>query len=235
MKYYRIADLNVALQCETKTEKRAEKYLCNDFEKADIEIISDKADITSRAEKRGLSYDVAAYLIEGREFCKQLLDFNGVYFHSSAVVVDNKAYLFSAPSGTGKSTHTGEWLKLFGDKAYILNDDKPVVRVLSNGIYAYGTPWSGKHDISVNRRVPLQGICFLERGEQNKIELMPKQEAIVRLFHASMHQLNRENAQKELCILEKIITRIPIYKMQCLPNTEAAEMAYNFMSKAEVK
>ena len=72
--------------------------------------------------------------------------------HSSAVVVDGYAYLFSADSGTGKSTHTGLWKQHFGDRAYIINDDKPAIRKVDGEWYVFGTPWSGKTDTSVNPR-----------------------------------------------------------------------------------
>ena len=235
MNFYRIADLNVILQCEKTTERNAKKYLSGKFEKADIEIVSTKHDIEARASKHNLQYDNAAYLIEGQEFYIKLLDFNGIYLHASAVVVDGLAYLFSAPSGTGKSTHTEQWLKLFGERAFIINDDKPAVRVLNDGIFVFGTPWSGKHDISVNTKAKLQGICFLERGEVNEISIMPTQKAIIRLLHASLHKLSKENMQKELAIISTVIENVPIYQMKCLPDIDSAKISYEIMSKKELK
>lgn len=230
----RIADLNVVLNCETITMNNAQKYKFEFSDEPDIIIVSDSKDIQKRIVNTNFSYDTAAYIIEWQEFQKKMLDFSGVYFHSSAVVVDEKAYLFSAPCGTGKSTHTEQWLKLFPNKAFIINDDKPVVRVMDDGIFVYGTPWSGKHDISVNTRAKLQGICFLERGDKNEIDMMAKNEAVVRLFHAALHKLSREKMQKELNLISSIIEHIPIYKMKCLPNIAAAKMSYRVMSKPEV-
>ena len=98
--------------------------------------------------------------------------------HASAVVVEDEAYLFSADCGTGKSTHTSLWLKYLADKnPYILNDDKPAIRVTENGIFAYGTPFSGKNDINENKKVKVKGICFLEQAPQNSIEKLEISEA----------------------------------------------------------
>ena len=93
-------------------------------------------------------------------------NYNGCVLHSSSVVIDNEAYLFSAPSGTGKSTHASLWVKYLTEKEpYILNDDNPAIRIINGNIYAYGTPFSGKHDISVNQKAKLQGICFLKQSK----------------------------------------------------------------------
>ena len=84
--------------------------------------------------------------------------------------MDGYAYLFSANSGTGKSTHTGLWLEHFKDKAYIINDDKPVLKKENDSWYVYGTPWSGKYDINANKKELLGGIVFLERSKTNYLE-----------------------------------------------------------------
>ncbi len=147
-KYYNIADLNVTIDSFGTTEERAEKYRCEPFERTDIEVVS-RWEIT-KAKHPDVSDDVGEHMSTANSFYTKLLDFDGIRLHSSAVVVDGRAYLFSATSGTGKSTHTGLWLELFGDKAYIINDDKPAVRLRDGVWYAYGTPWSGKHDNSVN-------------------------------------------------------------------------------------
>lgn len=235
MSFYNIADICVKLNCEKITKRNAKKYLCNKNCVPEIIISTDRNEVATRAKKAGYQYDDAAYLIEGNEFYRKLLSYNGVYIHSSAIVVNESAYLFSAPCGTGKSTHTGKWLELFGDKAYILNDDKPAIRIIDDAIYAYGTPWSGKHDISVNKKVKLQGICFLTRDSENWIKSMDKHLAAMRIYHGSLRKLPLELLNKELDIINKIVDNIPIYEMGCTPTIEAAQMAYDVMSKGEVK
>ena len=230
---YRIADLNVEMEPDETTKVQAKKYIY-DFEKKDIDVVPGSYE-KYKSIPRDYEFKYYQYLSCGREFYKKLLDYNGIMLHASAVVVDDKAYLFSAPCGTGKSTHTGLWLELFGDRAYILNDDKPAIRVMDDGIYAYGTPFSGKHDISENKKVKLQGICFIERSEKNYISPMDTVMAISRLHHASTRNLPAEKLIRELEVIDKIVKKIPIWKMGCLPDFDAVQLAYRTMSNKEVK
>lgn len=92
------------------------------------------------AEHPEMNRDDWYYMLTGSDFYTQLLKFRGILLHSSCVVVDGAAYAFSADSGTGKSTHTALWLKHFGNRAYMLNDDKPAIRLVGDRVYACGTP-----------------------------------------------------------------------------------------------
>ena len=164
--YYKVANLVIRMSSFGRTVKQAEPYRCEPAE-PDIVITSNWQELQKN--QPHLSDEDCEYMCTGGNFYRQLLKYNGMLLHASAVVKDGYAYLFSAPCGTGKSTHTGLWLKTFGDDAYILNDDKPALRFEDGTWYAYGTPWSGKHDISTNVRVPVAGICFLHRAKENTI------------------------------------------------------------------
>lgn len=232
MNVYNIAGLNVGLDCQKRTMERAEKYKVSGFSgKVDFSIITTPEEIAA-INSPEYTEEIKAYLRECKIFYQKLIeDYNGMMIHSSAVVVDDKAYLFSAPSGTGKSTHTALWLKKFGGKAYILNDDKPAIRIIGDQVFAYGTPWSGKDDISVNKKVPIQGICFIKRDETNWIKPMSSSDAVVNLYHSSIKKVDREIALKIMDIISMIIERVPIYQLGCTPTVEAAEMAYKIMSR----
>lgn len=233
MSLYKIADLVVELNCYQTTLDNAKKYIIKDADeylKPDIVITTDLVKLKKLPTRGNYTDDVATYLFEGIEFARQLLKFNGVWIHASAVVVDGDAYLFSAPCGTGKSTHTSKWLELFGDKAFIINDDKPAVRIIDDEYWVYGTPWSGKHDISVNTKAKLKGICFLHRAETNSIKFMDKASAVKEILDTSHFRTTAEQMMKKLEILDKIVRNVPIYEMGCTPTIEAAKMAYEFMS-----
>ena len=111
--------------------------------------------------------------------------------HSSAVVVDGYAYLFSADSGVGKSTHTDLWLKLLGEKAFIVNDDKPAIRNIDGEWFVYGTPWCGKNNTNKNAKIKLGAIVFLERSEDNWIEQEEIKEAIPKFFKQTIRNCIR--------------------------------------------
>lgn len=173
------------------------------------------------------------YLESGRMYHAKVLKYDGMYLHASAVEYQGKAYLFSAPSGTGKSTHTRLWQACFGEHARIFNDDKPTLRRLDNTWYAYGTPWCGKDHININMKVPVAGICFLKQGPQNKIRRLSSQEAVNRILSQTIRKFRTE-ARLDLLLghLDKLVREIPIFELENLPVPEAAMLSYETMRKA---
>lgn len=227
-KFYKIADLVVAMDTIGRTFDQAEPYVCEEQEKIDIEIQSGLHEFSNRYPQADDS--LCEYMDTAKYFYRQLIDFDGFMLHSSAVVVDGRAYLFSADSGTGKSTHTQLWLDQFPG-SFILNDDKPALRLVDGKWYAYGTPWSGKHDISVNVGVPLAGIAFLERCEGNVICSFSGADAIFALFKQVNKKTGTAEFRKKLLdLLDKLITQVPIWKLKCNMDPEAAIVSYEAMS-----
>lgn len=231
---YEIAGLKVLMTTYHKeTMNRAKKYRAKNQwseDEADFEIDLGQDFYEEIYEKYMpySNYTTIEYMYTGSLFHRRLLEYNGCMLHSSAVVVDGYAYLFSANSGTGKSTHTELWLKHFKDKAFIINDDKPTLRLEDGQWYVYGTPWSGKHDINVNVRVKLGAIVFLERSEKNWIEPLDVKEAIPLFFKQTVRKLHTtEKMDMVLERMEQILTENPIYKMGCNISDDAVTTAYN--------
>lgn len=224
MKSYKICDLVVNMDLKySMIRDRAEKYLIEKSDSPDVIIESDEDSISRIKEiAPHLSKAECEVIHTTSMFYRRLLSYDGFMLHSSAVCVDNKAYLFSANSGTGKSTHTTQWLKLFGDKAYIINDDKPALKIENGNVYVYGTPWSGKSDLNLNVRVPLQGICVLERSEKNFIEPLDKGVAVYKLMNQTLRPPFEAHMDKLLSLLDIVITKTPIWRMGCNISTEAA-------------
>lgn len=167
------------------------------------------------------------YMYTGSWFYRVLLTHNGCMLHSSAVVVDGYAYLFSANSGIGKSTHTKLWLEHFGDRAFIINDDKPSLKMENGQWWVYGSPWSGKYDINVNTKAKLGAIVFMERAEVNQIEPLDVKAAIPLFFNQTIRKLNDvDKMDLALEKMEKVLTSNPIYKMGCNISDEAVVTAY---------
>ncbi|WP_456081167.1 hypothetical protein [Mediterraneibacter sp.] len=214
------------------TEKRMEKYRIQVNNKKDAKISIGFTRQFGEKEKKkylGVTLEQVEYVYVGAEFNRKILKYGGIMIHSSAVEVDGKAYLFSAPSGTGKSTHTKQWQKYFGtDRAIIINDDKPVLRRLEDGWYAYGTPFSGKTDENVNKKVKLQGICMLERGE-NRIRQIQPAEAIPLILQQTIRPKNEKYLGKMMEIMDQLLREVPVYRMQCDISEEAVKMSYEAM------
>lgn len=231
--YYRIAGLTVKMDTFGKTAERGKKYICEPCENIDIEISSktlEEEGFDAKAKWPFFDDDEREHGVTGLLFYRDLLRFNGMKLHSSAVVVDNKAYLFSANQGTGKSTHTRLWLKLFGDRAYIINDDKPAIRLEDGVWYVYGTPWSGKNDISVNAKVPLGGIAILNRSEINEISRFFGIDAILAIITQVNKPKKAEYRTKLMNLLDNLVSTIPIWELKCNMDPEAAIVSYEAMS-----
>lgn len=235
---YKIADLIVEFNAKYEmTRKRAEKYACNQELEKDITIeISDKRIENLEKKNKQNTKETSEYMIIGTEFYKALLSYNGCLLHSSGVVIDDEAYLFSADPGTGKSTHTSLWLKYLKDKnPYIINDDKPAIRIFEDGIYCYGTPFSGKHDISENKKVKVKAICFIEQAKENSIRKIEIKESINLFFAQTTIRLNKEKMEKLLDIMEIVLKELPIYKLSCNISEEAVMLSYNTMKGTQFK
>lgn len=167
----------------------------------------------------------------GWQFYRALLNFNGLYLHSSAIEWEGKAYLFSGPSGMGKSTHTRLWQSIYPD-ARVFNDDKPALRCLDGTWFAYGTPWCGKDGININMKVPLGGICFLRRGETNSIRRLTNLEATARIISQTTRRFKtEERLDLLLSHVEKLVTMIPVYELHCLPDADAARLSSSTMRR----
>ena len=209
-------------------EKRAEKYLCASTEKYDFNLCSSWDKVKKRHPE--LCDDTGEYISTGFNFYKKLLEYNGIMLHSSVVGYNGKAYLFTADSGVGKSTHTKLWLELLGDSAFILNDDKPALRILNGKWFAFGTPWSGKHDISENAGLPIAGIAVLSRAQENKIVPFNGRDAIKLIIKQTNRPKEKEDCEIFLGLLENLFTEIPVWKLECNTSLDAAKIAYETMS-----
>ena len=238
LKQYRISDIEIGLKSKEdgRIYRQAERYASPGGKPYQAEIsLDDEFLLSMQKENPHLSLDECEYIWTGYEFCKKLLDFDGFMLHSSGIAYENKAYLFSAASGTGKSTHTEIWQKVFGeDNAVIINDDKPAVRMVDGKFYAYGTPWSGKSDKNLNIKVPLQGICFIERSKNNHIERITSKEALLLIFNQTVRPPELDIMDKLIVILDSLLKTVPVYKLGCNMEDEAAIVSYNGMKDGKV-
>ena len=155
------------------------------------------------------------------KIAEKLLERNTLLLHGSTVAVDGQAYLFTAPCGTGKSTHTRFWREVFRDRAVMVNDDKVFLQLRQEGVWAYGSPWTGKHGIGNNISAPLKGICFLRRGTENRIQKAEPQEWLPELIHQCFLPEDRYAS-----LVQQLAQRIPLWEMSCTKDPQAAAIAY---------
>ncbi len=164
-----------------------------------------------------------------RKIADKMLSYETMLFHGSAIAVDGQAYLFTAKSGTGKSTHTRLWREVFGDRAVMVNDDKPLLKVTDSGVTVFGTPWNGKHRLGKNNSAPLKAICILERGETNEISIISTSDALPKLIQQMYRSQDHSLLSKSLELISKLVHQIPIYNLYCNISYDAVNTAYNGM------
>ncbi len=227
----KLADLIIEIKARYKyTYDMCRDYLCDDYKKINFTVFATQEQLEAEKIK---TPDFPPEILENtciyRNLCTQILKYNAVFIHSAAISVDNHAYLFSANSGTGKTTHMNLWLKCFGERAFVINGDKPILRISKNNIFVYGTPWCGKEGENKNVSVPLSGICILERSNINRIEKIDTKNALLFLLSQTIHP--SVPAYKALMFdnLGQVLERIPVYKLGCNMDSEACCVAYNAM------
>lgn len=164
-------------------------------------------------------------------FMRAAVRYRTMLVHSSAVVYEGRAYLFSAQSGVGKSTHTKLWLREFGDRVRIFNDDKPVIRIYDDRVTVYGTPFDGGSGIALNESYPLGAIVFLERGEHNSVRVPSQKEILQQLYFSTVRRVGRVSAE---AMLENFAALLPLarfYLLTCNMEPEAAHVAFDAIIK----
>lgn len=224
----------------TSTQEYCKRYLCKGKQDAVVEITP--ADISceqstidmERAQLGMPAWQVDEDLLEQtalqRKVAEKLFDYDTLLVHGSVISVDGEGYLFTAKSGTGKSTHTRLWREMFGERAVMVNDDKPFLHVSPDEVRVYGSPWNGKHGLGNNIDVPLKAICILERGEHNEIARISAKDAVPMLLQQSNRPQKPALLPKYLELLEHITDKIAFYRLKCNMDPEAAQIAYQTMS-----
>lgn len=164
-----------------------------------------------------------------RKVATELLNRNTILLHGSTVAVDGAAYLFTAPCRTGKSTHTRFWRETFGQRAVMVNDDKAFLKITDSGVFAYGSPWSGKHGLDTNICLPLKGICFLRRGDENVIVPAMPEACLGALQHQCFMPEGSRGEKQAVALVGMLAQAVPLWEMACTKDPAAALISYGAM------
>lgn len=167
------------------------------------------------------------------DFFKKIINYDSIMIHSSAVKYKGKCYLFSAPSKTGKSTHTKLWERIYGDDVEIINDDKPIIRLIDGKLYAYGSPFAGGTYKFKDGRGELSTIVFVKRAEKNSIRSLTNKEVMPLLMNEIIKKVGREMMNKILDILEIIVLNTEFYELCCNMDDDAAVLAHDTIVKED--
>ena len=216
---------------------------CTDYltdEPADYSVTTTQADIDFECEKSAREDEIEgiptrhfsdSYLEElavYRKIAEQMISYDTILFHGSVVAVDGVGYLFTAKSGTGKSTHTRLWREYFGDRTVMVNDDKPLLHI-ADTVTAYGTPYNGKHRLGTNISVPLKAICILTRSADNHIEPITREQAYTMLLQQVYRPADMLKMAKTLELMDRLADSVKLYRLGCNMDISAARVAYEGM------
>lgn len=150
--------------------------------------------------------------------------YDTLMIHASVIAYEGKGYVFLGRSGTGKSTHSRLWLEHISG-TWLLNDDNPVIRVIDDQVLVYGTPWSGKTPCYKNEAMPLGGVVRLSQAPYNKIEQLKPLQAYASLMPAcSCMRWDRKSTDALHSTVEKVITKVRGWHLECLPDGDAARV-----------
>lgn len=211
----------VARVCEGYTVASADNY--------DIEVRITEEDLEHEPQPE--SFVAPPHVLEStavyRRIAERLPAFDAFVMHGSVIAVDGVAYVFTAKSGVGKTTHTRLWLEKFGDRAHVLNGDKPIIRFIDGVPYACGTPWRGKENYGINEMLPLCGIVFFARGVENKAYPVDRERAFFSISGQIYRSRERDAILKTMALTDKLISSVKLVGAECNMEREAADVVYD--------
>lgn len=236
MPVYKIAELPIRIIPVTpQTEQRLRPYW-TDSETFEFDASTNPAEIEAfiaKSEKKCLPYLAEDALVLTKISKAILNGYNGCFFHSSSLALDGEGYLFTALSGTGKSTHTKNWCTLFDNRITMINDDKPLIRKMHDGYYVCSTPWMGKSDIGCNMSAPIKAIYVFKRGEKNIAVPTTPAKQIRQLMEATLLPENKENMVKLLSLFNDLFLHVKLIELYCTPDIDSARVAYEAAQKPQ--
>ncbi len=216
-------------------EQFVTEYLTDEAPHFTINITEDI--LLKRKEK--LKADYPIHYMEFLEIYRHICDFvtaqGGMLMHGAVIGFEGSAYMFTAPSGTGKTTHIKQWQKLYGNKVSIINGDKPLIRQMGNDFIVYGTPWCGKEHFNCNTQAPLKGIVLLSRGKENSISKINPADFNAFLLRQVYMPKNPEGVMKSLDFADRLFSSVPLYNLKCNISTDAARVACEEITKGVAK
>ena len=200
-------------------KQQKEQYINDRYEEASI--LTNNIDIYIKKDYKDIkdTIDIFKLLMLDKLFSLN----NIILLHSSYIKYKNNAILFSAPSGTGKSTQANLWNKY--ENAEIINGDKTAIQKVNRIWYAYGLPYAGSSDIFKNISTPISAIVVLRKGSKNKVEKLTLKEAFKHIYSETIINIwDEQFVNMVVDMILDIIDNIPVYLLSCLPNQDAVEL-----------
>lgn len=226
-----VAGLNIGIEFTHKYVARVCRKYLTDAE-PDFSVTTTPEDWEAErlaAEDENIRKCILEFTCIHREIAKRLPEYDAFVMHGAAMSANGKGYLFTAPSGTGKTTHIRMWQERFPEQVGCINGDKPIVRKIDGQFYFCGSPWRGKERYGSPVMLPIGGICLLERAKENSIRKVTAAEIFPQLSHQVYFHKDPEMLLKFLTLFDEMLSNVPIYRMGCNMDPSAAEMSFAAM------
>ena len=231
MQIYRIAGLDIAVDPRYNyTEKLMADYAVDSSEyelsvTVTDEMIAYEQELGEKIHHVPQRADVCESVAILRVICDYIIDKGGFFLHCSCLKYHDKAIIFTAPSGTGKSTHAALWKAHFGDEVEMINDDKPLVREENGKFVIYGTPWRGKHGVGTNTSAPIGAVFFLAQAPDNAVESLDSFTALSLLMQQTVIPRGKDDTSALLDMLGRLIEKTPMHRLYCNISDDAVMTA----------
>ena len=228
---YKIADIIVELKQDyPETASWYREYIYSGDEPPEVSLEAKHEEIDYYTENGvDITPAIAENIVLCSKFNSYILRYYGCFIHSSAMLFDNKVYLFSASSGVGKSTHTQKWQARFKNRVTIINDDKPSIRIIDGKCFVYGTPFAGGTNKQCNISAELGALVFLNRGETNSLEKISPMVAISLLLEQTHKYKSEKFINRQLDILSEVLEKYPAYLLKCNMDDSAVDTAFGII------
>ena len=199
---------------------------------ADITVSVSEKEIRQEIEnapQNDLDEEYSESVIIYKKISNALPYYDAFVMHSSAIAVDGGAYCIAAESGVGKSTHTRYWKEVLGERAIVINGDKPVCRFVDGKLMVYGSPWCGKESWQTNTAAPMRALCLLKRGEENAIYPVSAFDLLSEIApHFHLPGAGQVDMVKLFDLIDRMVAQVPVYRLCCRNEKSAAETAISF-------
>lgn len=226
-----LAQIGFSVECTIPSTERLCQDYCTEYGEEKITILpSDLEQEKARLLKENPLDRASWGAVESLVLCRKLAEYfperDRVLFHGSSLAVDGHGILFTAKSGTGKSTQTRLWREVFGERVVMVNDDKPFLHISGEQVTVYGSPWQGKHNLGSNTSAPVRAIVIVCRGERNCIEPVSPREALPLLMQQTFYPVRPDHVMQTLTLVERMTRIVPVYRLYCNMDPQAVEVAY---------
>ncbi len=158
-----------------------------------------------------------------------LLKKKSCVFHAAAFLLSGQAFVFTAESGTGKTTQINNWKNLFPDEIKVMNGDKPVLSITGDTVTVFPSPWKGKERLGDDTlAATLGGIVLLEQGNRNHISRLRPEDAVFPLMKRFLFTCEEKEMIQDMChMLEKVLKAVPVWKLINKGDLDSTRLARN--------